>query len=144
MAEGGGRFAVNPSEIAAKVVEGEAVMINLATGVYYSLPGTGASAWELLAAGADVETAARHLARAYGVDEGAVTRDVSTLVETLLREGLLVEAPETPSPAELPSVAADGAYEAPALDKYTDLGDLLALDPPMPGLADIPWTSPQA
>jgi hypothetical protein len=31
------------------------------------------------------------------------------------------------------------AYEPPKLNAYRDMGDLLALDPPMPGLEDIPW-----
>ena len=35
----------NPDEVAAKVVQGEAIIINLATGVYYSMTGVGAAAW---------------------------------------------------------------------------------------------------
>ena len=35
-----------------------------------------------------------------------------------------------------------GAYTPPVLEVYTDMSDLLALDPPMPGLADIPWRGP--
>ena len=30
-------------------------------------------------------------------------------------------------------------YKSPQLHIYTDMEDLLALDPPTPGFADIPW-----
>jgi len=30
-------------------------------------------------------------------------------------------------------------YEIPKINIYRDLGDLLALDPPVPGLGDTPW-----
>ena len=45
----------NPDEVAAKVVQGEAIIINLASGVYYSMTGVGAAAWGLLEATGDVE-----------------------------------------------------------------------------------------
>jgi len=32
------------------------------------------------------------------------------------------------------------AYESPQLNIYRDMGDLLALDPPMPELAASPWS----
>ena len=36
------RFRVNTEEVAAKVIDGEAIIINLTTGVYYSMDGVGA------------------------------------------------------------------------------------------------------
>ena len=33
-------------------------------------------------------------------------------------------------------------YEIPKLNIYRDMGDLLALDPPVPGLGDTPWKDP--
>ena len=46
------------------------------------------------------------------------------------------EAREEEQQSELP-------YEAPTLNIYRDMGDLLALDPPMPGLADMAWKDPE-
>ena len=34
------------------------------------------------------------------------------------------------------------AYESPKLNIYRDMGDLLALDPPTPGLEATPWKNP--
>ena len=33
-------------------------------------------------------------------------------------------------------------YETPSLNIYRDMGDLLALDPPMQGMAETPWQKP--
>ena len=144
MSSPGRRFTLNTREVAAKVTDGEAVLINLATGVYYGLSGSGGAVWELLVAGADVETIVREVVERYGAEPVTVRADVEGLVETLVDERLLLEDADRPAPTELPAVSSNGAYEAPVLEKYTDLGDLLALDPPMPGLTDIPWTRSKA
>ncbi len=46
------RHALNGEVATAKVIDGEAIVINVVTGRYYSLEGPGALAWALLAAGA--------------------------------------------------------------------------------------------
>lgn len=33
-------------------------------------------------------------------------------------------------------------YETPKLNIYRDMGDLLTLDPPIPGFAETPWKDP--
>ena len=146
MSSPGRRFTLNTREkSAAKVTDGEAVLINLATGVYYGLSGSGGAVWELLVAGADVETIVREMVERYGAEPVTIEQgDVEGLVETLVDERLLLEDADRSAPAELPAVSSNGAYEAPVLEKYTDLGDLYALDPPMPGLTDIPWTRSKA
>ena len=35
------------------------------------------------------------------------------------------------------------SYDIPKLNIYRDMGDLLALDPPVPGLGDTPWKEPE-
>lgn len=46
------------------------------------------------------------------------------------------------------AIATNGAgakepYEAPVLNIYRDMGDLLALDPPTPGLDTFNWKDPR-
>jgi hypothetical protein len=140
-------FDVHRDEIAAKVVDGEAVLINLSSGVYYSLQGPGATAWAYLEAGHPLDAVAAQLAARHGAPPARARADVEALVAELRGEGVLVERatagpPATVDEAELP--VADGDYTPPALERYADMGDLLALDPPMPGVADIPWRAPQA
>ena len=64
----------NPDEVAAKVVQDEAIIINLATGVYYSMDAVGAAAWSLLETTGDVERTVDALVAAYDVDPAAVSQ----------------------------------------------------------------------
>ena len=149
------RLAPNLKQLAAKVMDGEAIIINLTNGIYYSMDDVGGLVWELIAAGRSLEQISTAIARGYDVSEDQALADLQPLAEKLLEEQLVsvVESSETAEASETPpdssAVADPGAplsppeprlpYEAPALHKYRDMADLLALDPPMPGQADIPW-----
>lgn len=144
MTDGAEIYRANAREVAAKVVDGEAVLINLSNGKYYSMTGSGGAIWELLVVGGTVAGMARQLAQRFDVGPDVALRDVAGLVKVLGKEGLVIAgAGHVGEPAALPAAgAAREAYESPHLHTYTDMGELLALDPPMPGLDDIPWVPP--
>jgi len=137
------RFRVNADEVAAKVIDDEAIIINLTTGVYYSIDTVGARIWSLLENHHDPSEIAAILAREYAVGEDECRGDVVALVEQLREENLILpsdavpdgEASAGPAPTRQP-------YAAPAISIFRDMGDLLALDPPVPGLEPIPWDDP--
>jgi hypothetical protein len=134
------RYGPNEAEVAAEVIDGEAILINLSSGVYYSLDKAGGLAWELIAAGHSLAEAAAAVAGRYAVPPAQAEADVLRLAEDLLREGLVRPAPAAAPPASAASEVAEKLpYESLALTIYRDMGDLLALDPPMPALDDIPW-----
>lgn len=136
------RFRVKSESVAAKVIDGEAIIINLDTGVYYSLDGTGGEAWSLLEGHHSVDAVATALAARYGVPEERCREDVGKLVEQLLAEDLLVPTEGVPEGEPQADEAATMDYGLPQLNVYRDMGDLLALDPPVPGLEPIPWDDP--
>ncbi len=136
------RFALNESEVAAKVIDGEAIILNLANGLYYSLDRVGSVVWELVGQRRSVEEIAAHLSGSYQVPLDTARDDVQQLVSELQEERLV-----TAADGEVPAPSPDGViprtaepYQTPRLNKYTDMADLLALDPPMPGLMDGPWS----
>src|SRR5256885_9847136 len=91
------RLRVNTERVAAKVIDGEAIIINLANGRYYSMTGTGALVWAMLAHGSAVESVAESLAARYAVDEEACRSDIEQLVHELLAEELLTRSHEPPA-----------------------------------------------
>jgi hypothetical protein len=129
-----------PDEVAAKVIDGEAVLINLATGVYYSMRGSGAYVWSQLESGSSVARLSASLADRYGIDSERARQDVGHLVDELRAEGLIVSsdvlttADGTPAP-EIGS--APEPYEVPRLEKFDDMADMFALDPPLPELPSV-------
>jgi hypothetical protein len=131
------------AEIAAKVMDGEAVMINLTTGIYYSMDKAGGFLWSLIEAGHSVGEMADAVAARYAVDAERARADVERLVEELLAEQIVaVDATRTGAGAVADTGPPAAAYEAPALQIYRDIGDLLALDPPAPGFRAAPWKNP--
>ena len=124
---------------AAEVIDGEAILINLATGMYFSMARTGAAVWTLIEAGHSLEEIASTLVDRYDVDRPRAEADLERLAAELLEHRLVVLS-DTPDAGSLaPRQPGDKeAYHPPALTAYRDMGDLLALDPPAPGLTSIP------
>ncbi|MEZ5098542.1 MAG: PqqD family protein [Thermoleophilia bacterium] len=137
MTELQGTFAPDPAEVVAKVIDGELIVIRLDDGTYYAMGGAGAAAWTLLAAGHDLDAVAATLAGRYGIPLERAREDVATLVRELLAERLLAPAPAPASPGATTFTDPAGAYEPPRLEVYRDMGNLLALDPPTPGIDDL-------
>ena len=93
------------ADVAGEVIDGEAVIINLATGVYYSMDRVGARCWEALAAGHSPDEVVEAVLAAYGVDRDSAAADIARVVEALLSEGLLTPetAPVPRTPVEFPA-----------------------------------------
>ncbi len=137
------RFRV-PEGIAARVIDGEAIIINLVTGIYYSMDRVGGLIWAMLEGGHSVGQIAEAVIDRYEVSSEQAQDDVEQVTAELLRENLIAAGDDQrPPPAhreleehqKLP-------YETPRLNAYRDLGELLALDPPRPGFLDIAWRDP--
>lgn len=137
------RFRTREDEVAAKVIDGEAIIINLANGTYYSMDKGGAFVWELLQQRRSVGEIADALAARYDVSSADARADVQRLMSDLLNERLIDPAgEERTGESAPPSFDQRLPYERPSLNIYRDMGDLLALDPPTPGL-DSPWKDPE-
>jgi hypothetical protein len=127
--------------VVGEVIDGEAIIIDLGSGAYYSMPGAGGYLWALLEEGRRLEDAAAAIAVRYDVPVDRARADVERVAAELLAHGLVVPGgPESPArPAAPPGAEPRLAYQTPELHAYRDLSALLALDPPAPGLRDIPW-----
>lgn len=139
------RLELNSGDVAAKEIDGEILVMNVANGMYYSLDGVSAVAWRLIAAGHSLDQVAVALAQTYGVDESTTLADVTDLAVHLVDEGL-VKVSTSGAYTDLPTIEAaeeHAPYVAPRLTAYSDMADLLALDPPMPGLAETSFISPE-
>ena len=98
---------------------------------------------EHLDAGCRLRDIAAAMAGRYGIAQDRAEGDVLGLVTKLMEEKL-VEPREEPSPPKPVDVEAipPSPYESPNVEIYRDIGHLVAPDPPMPGLKDLPWKGP--
>ena len=130
-------------EIAAKLIDDEAIIINLANGVYYSMDNAAGLVWQMLERGHSLKEVITSVIARYDIPAEQARADVTRLVEELVQENVVVVSSRVAPPE-----AKNGAgqeprlpYERPKLNIYRDMGDLLALDPPTPEL-DTPWEEP--
>ncbi|MGH7825143.1 MAG: PqqD family protein [Candidatus Binatia bacterium] len=131
-------------EVAAKVIDGEAIIINLANGIYYSMDKVGGLIWDLLERGDNLAEVVDGLVMRYEVARDQARADVDKLASELLEEKLIqIETNGMArSQGEVEMQGEKLPYQSPTLNIYRDMGDLLALDPPTPGLDNIAWKDP--
>lgn len=138
------RYIANSGAVAAKIIEGEAIVINVTTGRYYSFEAASAVAWVHLASGAPLDDAAAAIAARYDVAADMARADLQRLAGELVAAELVVAAPAGAAPAageDLEALEAVPATPAPypglELLTFDDMEDLLAFDPPLPA-AEVP------
>lgn len=143
------RLVLNEAEVASETLDGEAIIINLANGSYYSAAGTAGVLWDELAKGATLDAASRGLVALYDVDIEQAQRDVLVFAGELLDEQLVTHEEAGADGESSPEPADDNApggerlpYATPALEAYRDMAEMLALDPPMPALRHIDLDAP--
>jgi hypothetical protein len=138
------RLCPNDAEVAAKVLDGEAIIIRLSDGLYFSMSGAGGLVWELIERRRTIGEIVAAVAARYDATDGEVRGDLARLTAELLRERLVVTTDQSPvAGADEPPGGADRRpYDRPELHSYRDMADLLALDPPAPGMANVVWRDP--
>jgi hypothetical protein len=126
------KYSGNAALVAAQTIDQETVIIHFGSGRYYHTDAVGAALWEGLEAGASLEELVERLAARYTGDRAEMTAAVAHFLEQLQAEDLIVaeEAVGDASPLpDAPVSKSHGAFSAPVLDRYTDMADLLLLDP---------------
>ena len=129
------RFKVNAPQVIHESIDGEVIIINLTSGTYYSLKGSGAELWELISSSPGIDSAelVDGLASRYDAPRSEIELAVVPFVEHLDSEGLIGQAEQNGRPHLVASGdsgnAATQSFEPPKLEKYTDMQDLVLLDP---------------
>jgi hypothetical protein len=123
-------YRVMKPEVVADIIEGEAVIMNLKSGHYFSSHGTGSECWDALAAGLSVAQLVDQLAAAYSADRATIESAVEKFVADLVSHMLICpsDAPPPAVVAKAPLVS-NAPFHPPVLNVYSDMQDLLTLDP---------------
>jgi hypothetical protein len=131
MEEGGLR--VNSPHVIHETIDGEVIVINLASGNYYSLKGAGADVWDVLQSSPGLSESAitAEVARRFDHASEAVVHEIAAFLEQLRREDLVAVTDNgaVPGSSGVAAGASGKLFERPLLEKYTDMQDLVLLDP---------------
>jgi hypothetical protein len=129
------RYEPAGSDIVSEEIDGEVIIVNLRNGNYYSLSQSATVIWAGIQERATLERLQHRLQRRYSGETGSMGRDLAELIQALEAEQLITlraasEAPRAEGPP--PDAGAAGereAYRPPLFERFTDMGDLLLLDP---------------
>jgi hypothetical protein len=113
-------FSASGPEVIFENFGDEMVVANLASGLFYSLDGSGADIWNALVAG---HSGRQFIAASRADADGAAA--VARFIAELRNEGLLAEGARPAKPDAI-SVA---AFALPSMQKFDDLQGLLLVDP---------------
>jgi len=131
------RFRVNKPKVILETFDDEVVLVNLDSGSYYTIDKVGVDIWGYIEKGADTGEVVKRTVDAHEADSTHIRTAVLQFVDQLQREGLVVPAEtqeagsshtET-AQAEAEVKAKQPGFESPVLRGYTDMQDLLLLDP---------------
>lgn len=115
------RLVINAPSVIYDVQGGEAVLIDLSTGRYYRLDAASTRLWEHFSGAVSPE---QLVASAENSD--ALSAEIERIVEELREQGLVREATDADPAAPAPS---PWTFDGFALEQFTDLEDILGLDP---------------
>ena len=119
-------FILNP-RLAADVFDGEYIIANLDTGLYYSVQGLAVPLLQSLPFD-DAIAVVRSFSAALPEEAAAIQSALPPIFQQLLDEDIVQQTdgtdPVANSPVQLP-----GAYQTPRFNRYADMQDLLMLDP---------------
>jgi hypothetical protein len=134
------QYKVNEPAVIYQAFPDEVVLINLQTGIYYSVAKAGAAVLTLIAGGMPVADIVSEVGNRYDADLEVVHKSVAEFLEELQREDLIVIG-EGASATEREAIPAQKLpFEPPHLLKFTDVEELLLLDP-IHDVDDTGWPS---
>ena len=138
-----GSDALRPNErsVSSEEIDGEAILMNHDTGMYFNSTGSGGLIWRAIGMGASLDQIVDALAAHYDLEADAVRSDVTEFIAELDRHGLIVSGGQALITAPRLPGSAQGTYKPPEVGVHTDLADLLLLDP-IHEVAEAGWPSP--
>jgi hypothetical protein len=127
------RYAINQPAVASEVINGEAIMMHHPSGDYFSASGVGAVIWQWIGETRSHDQIVRALEASFPQSSGGIKGAVDAFLADLLGHELIRTAASADGPApdgppqRDPSLA--GAFAPPVLNVYSDMRDVLLLDP---------------
>lgn len=130
-------FGINSPKVIHETIDGETVIVNLDSGNYYSLDKVGADIWECIVKNFPIHRIIENIASRYAGEREEIEKAIYQFVDEIQQENLIVmnesqghvsEAHVNPED-ETEQMKERSIFAPPVLNKYSDMQDLLLLDP---------------
>jgi len=127
------RYQIDRSAAASEIIDGEAIMMHHESGDYFSADGTGALVWQWIGELKSRDQIVRALHAGFPHASADIAAALDVFLADLLKHGLIREtaAGEDSTPVALPQQAFElgGEFAPPVLHVYSDMREVLLLDP---------------
>jgi len=122
-------YRVNAPHVISEVIDGEAIILNFESGCYYSLNESGMAVWQAIQDGCNQQAMLSALHQRYHDVGDEAASDLTEVLKLLELEQLIVPSDSLVVEGSSVHEGATTAYMKPGLEKFTDLQELLLLDP---------------
>ena len=124
------RYNIFDNNIISDVFGEEVVLVNLQSGVYYSLKYSAAQIWIRLINQYSPTEVFADLIQIYQVDENDLISDINLFITQLLEDKIIKIASETEKKSiEFNSKGILVTYTSPVVEAFSDMQEILLLDP---------------
>lgn len=134
-------FRIASSQISSEIVDGEIMIINLKNGNYFNLNGSCLEIWTQLQEGVSQERLLSLLSQRYLAEESLLKSELERLLAELQKEELVTVTTGDDSAKHSEDIKSKLPFVSPVLCKFSDMQELLLLDP-IHDVDDAGW--PQA
>lgn len=136
-------FRINQPRVIAEEIDEEVIILNFESGTYYSLNTSAMAIWRLIEAGYSTSAIFTQWQAMYRRNDAQTAAEFATFLQQLQEEELIVPTGSTADIANPGLITAAVAYESPLLNRFTDLQNLLLLDP-IHDVDEMGWPHPVA
>jgi Coenzyme PQQ synthesis protein D (PqqD) len=140
-------YRVRAPGVVSEIIDGEAVIMDLKSGKYFSADRAGGMIWQWIGEGCSRPQIAAGLCALYQGDPVSIAKAAGQFIDELVAQQLIEASTAAPTANAPPTKAGDGArkspFVAPTLNTYTDMKDLLLLDP-IHDVDEVGWPTPKA
>lgn len=121
------RYRLNSPDVIHETVDHEALVIHTPSGAYFSLQGTAEYVWNALLSGYSTAEIASAYADSTEVDSAQTHAAIDQYVKELVDHALILPTDQQVELQTLPP--APHSFSAPTVQKFTDMQELLLVDP---------------
>ena len=140
------RFRLNDADMIFERFDEEIVAIQLQTGVYHSISGSGVDAFLLLPSEPTISELAKALSEKYRASVAIIEKDLEPFLEQMRQESLVIAQPDGARRPSQAAVSHSGPlleYAPPAIQPFRDLEELFLLDP-VHDVGPVGWPQPKS
>jgi hypothetical protein len=122
-------YRINSPQIVHETIDGETIIIDFESGSYYSVREVANQIWTWIGEGTYVDQIVAQASNHYTGTQVEIESAVRAFIASLAEAALIVATEPSALPSTLVQTSGEAPFSPPILERYTDMQDLLLLDP---------------